>query len=68
MKFIVTFTTDEDGWVIAECPAIPGCVSQGANRAEAEANIKEAIAGCLIVRKEQGLPLVMEVHEVEVAV
>jgi predicted RNase H-like HicB family nuclease len=68
MKFVVTFTTDEDGWIIAECPAIPGCVSQGATREEAEANIKEAIEGCLIVRKEQDLPRVREISEIEVAV
>jgi len=29
MKFIVTLERGEDGWIVAECPAIPGCVSQG---------------------------------------
>ena len=34
----------EDGWIVAECPAIIGCFSQGRDRAEALANIREAIA------------------------
>jgi len=44
MKFQVTIDRDEDGVWIAECPAIPGCVSQGANRKEALRNIEEAIS------------------------
>ena len=39
MKFTVTIQQDEDGVYIAECPSIPGCLSQGATEAEAEANI-----------------------------
>ncbi|TKB61410.1 MAG: type II toxin-antitoxin system HicB family antitoxin, partial [Nitrospira sp.] len=27
MTFTITITRDEDGVYIAECPAIPGCVS-----------------------------------------
>ena len=37
----------EDGWVVAECPAIPGCISQGRDKVEALANIREAIQLCL---------------------
>jgi predicted RNase H-like HicB family nuclease len=36
-----------DGWIVAECPELPGCVSQGKDQAEALANIHEAIAGWL---------------------
>lgn len=68
MKLIVTLRPGEDGWVVAECPAIPGCISQGRTRDEALANIREAIEGCLIVRREQGLPLVVDTAEVEVTV
>lgn len=50
MKFIITIFQDEDGMYIAECPAIPGCVSQGHTEAEAEKNIHEAIKECLQVR------------------
>ncbi len=52
MKFNVTIDRDEDGVWIAECPAIPGCVSQGATRKEALDNVKEAIAICLEVRAD----------------
>jgi predicted RNase H-like HicB family nuclease len=57
MKFATTLDRDEDGIWNAECPSIPGCVSQGGTRDEALANIREAIAACLEVRAEQGLPL-----------
>ncbi len=67
MKFIVTLDRDEDGVWIAECPAIPGCVSQGATRDEAMANVQEAIAACLEVRAERGMPLTVETREVDVA-
>jgi len=57
MKLIVTLESGEDGHIVAECPSIPGCVSQGRTRDEAMANIHEAIRDCLEVRAEQGLPL-----------
>jgi len=66
MKFMTTLDRDEDGVWIAECPAIPGCVSQGQTREEAVANIREAIALCLEIRAERGLPLTLETQQVEV--
>lgn len=68
MKFLVTLFQDEDGVFIAECPAIPGCVSQGQTEAEAEASIREAIRQCLEVRAERGMPLTVRTRQVEVAV
>jgi predicted RNase H-like HicB family nuclease len=68
MKFIITLDRDEDGRWVAECPSIPGCVSQGDTREEALSNIKEAIALCLEVRAEQGMPLTVETQQVDVAV
>ncbi len=68
MKLSVTLDRDEDGVWIAECPAIPGCVSQGKTKAAALKNIEEAIALCLEVRNERGLPLTIETRQVEVAV
>ena len=56
MKFWVTYQ-DEDGVFVAECPAIPGCISQGRTEAEAERNIQEAIKECLEAWAEKGLPL-----------
>ncbi len=67
MTFLVTLDRDEDGAWVAECPQIPGCVSQGQSKDEAVENIKEAIRACLQVRAEQGMPLTMEVRQVEVA-
>jgi len=47
MMFHVTLQRAEDGWIVAECPALPGCVSQGKDEEEALANIKEAITAWL---------------------
>jgi predicted RNase H-like HicB family nuclease len=68
MRFTVTITRDEDGIYIAECPAIPGCVSQGKTEVEAEANIQDAIKQCLDVRAEMGMPLTVTTRQVEVLV
>jgi predicted RNase H-like HicB family nuclease len=54
MRLIITIYQDEDGAFIAECPSIPGCVSQGASEADAEANVRDAIRECLAVRAEMG--------------
>ena len=68
MKLSVTLDRDEDGIWVAECPSIPGCVSQGKTKPAALKNIKEAIVLCLEVRAERGLPLTIETRQVEVAV
>jgi predicted RNase H-like HicB family nuclease len=68
MKVLVTLQTGESGMVVAECPAIPGCVSQGANGAAALTNIREAIEGCLEARAANGVPLTIQVRELDVAV
>jgi len=67
MRFLVTIEQDEAGYYVVECPALPGCLSQGRSREEALANIREAILLSLETRKGQGLPLEVEVAEVEVA-
>ncbi len=43
MTFQVVLEPGEDGWIVAECPALPGCVGQGCTEAEAIGNIREAI-------------------------
>jgi predicted RNase H-like HicB family nuclease len=43
VTFKVVLEPGEDGWVVAECPALPGCISQGKTESEAIANIREAI-------------------------
>lgn len=66
MKFLVTLEKDEAGWIVVECPALPGCVSQGRTADEALKNIREAIEASLETRIANGLPLAMDVAEVEV--
>ena len=66
MKFLITIYQDEDGIFIAECPSIPGCVSQGKTETDAMKNIQEAIKECLEVRAEKGIPLTVTTRQVEV--
>ncbi|HET6511672.1 MAG TPA: type II toxin-antitoxin system HicB family antitoxin [Candidatus Kapabacteria bacterium] len=68
MRFSINIYQDEDGVFIAECPSVPGCVSQGATLEEAETNIKDAIRECLEVRQELGMPLIVHSREVEVSI
>lgn len=67
MKFTVILTLDpDDGGFTAECPGIPGCISEGDTVEESLANIKEAIEGCLESIAAHGQPLPGE-HAVIVA-
>jgi predicted RNase H-like HicB family nuclease len=53
----------EDAYWIAECPSLPGCVSQGTNREEAIANIREAIRGYVAALEADSLPVPAERFE-----
>ncbi len=53
VKVKVLLYPGEDGYIVAECPALPGCASQGQTRDEALANIHEAIEGWLEVQEER---------------
>ncbi len=66
MKFLVTLERDEEGWIVAECPSLLGCVSQGRTIDEALANIREAIELSLETRRELGMTTEIEIAEVEV--
>jgi antitoxin HicB len=70
MKFRIIIEPDEDSIFVAHCPTLPSCISQGATRAEAQANIKEAITGYLESLKKHGEPIPPAITEeiVEVAV
>ncbi len=68
MRFLVNIDRDETGTYVIECPAIPGCVSQGKTEPEALANIREAIEACLESRAANGMPLTVATREVEVSV
>lgn len=53
----------EDGYWVAECPGLSGCISQGGTREEAIVNIKEAIQGYIAALEEDGLPVPEERFE-----
>ena len=69
MKFAITLEQDEDGYIVASCPVLPGCHSRGKTEEEAIANITEAIRGYITSMRKHGEPVPTgEVKEVEVAV
>ena len=69
MKYRIFIEQDEDGIFVAECPALPGCISQGNSRSEAVQNITDAIAGYLESLKKHSEPIPPPISEeiVEVA-
>jgi predicted RNase H-like HicB family nuclease len=56
MRQVLIYPGEDGNWV-AECPSLPGCVSQGATKAEAIGNIKEAIDAYVETLQEDGLPV-----------
>jgi predicted RNase H-like HicB family nuclease len=56
MRQVVIYS-GEDGYWVAECPSLPGCISQGKTKEEAIANIKEAIKGYISALEEDRLPV-----------
>jgi predicted RNase H-like HicB family nuclease len=68
MKLTVSIDQDEDGVYIAECPSIPGCVSQGHTEGEAEASIADASRECLAVRAQLGMPATVATRGIEIVV
>ena len=55
MIFHVTMEPVEDGWIMVECPALPGCISQGKDEEEAMANIKEAITAWMLTEDQNAV-------------
>lgn len=70
MKYRIVIGQDEDGIFIAECPSLPGCISQGKTRREALQNIQDAIKGYLESLKKHNEPVPPSIEEeiVEVAI
>jgi len=56
----------EDGYWVVECPSLPGCISQGQTKADAIANIKEAIEGWIETAKTHGQSVADEDFETQV--
>jgi predicted RNase H-like HicB family nuclease len=54
----------EDGYWVAECPSLPGCISQGKSKEEATQNIKDAIQGYVAALQEDGMPVPEDRFEV----
>ena len=63
MKYRIIIEQDEDGFFVAECPSLPGCVSQGKSREEAVKNIKEAIRGYLESLEKHKEPIPPSIYE-----
>jgi len=68
MELPVILSPGEDGYLVAECPVIPGCISQGRTRAEALRNIREAIELCLEGQAEEGWRLPPEFEMIRLPV
>ena len=62
MRQVVIFPGEDGHWV-AECPSLPGCISQGRTKEEAITNIREAIEGYIAVLQEDRLPVPAERFE-----
>ncbi len=63
MKYRILLEQDEDDTFVAECPSLPGCVSQGKNRKEALVNIKDAIQGYVESLKKHNEPIPSSIDE-----
>lgn len=63
MKYRVLIEQDEDGFFVAECPSLPGCISQGKTREEAIVNIQDAIKGYIESLKEHDEPIPPPIEE-----
>ena len=70
VKLAVVLESDEDGYIVASCPSLLGCHSQGRTKEEAISNIREAIRGYIASMRKHGEPLpdILGVEEVEVPV
>ncbi|HEB72255.1 MAG TPA: type II toxin-antitoxin system HicB family antitoxin [Nitrospirae bacterium] len=63
LRYRVLIEQDEDGVFVAECPTLPGCISQGETRVKALENIKDAIAGYLESLKKRNEPIPPPIEE-----
>jgi predicted RNase H-like HicB family nuclease len=63
MRYRILIEQDENGVCVAECPSLPGCISQGNTRREAISNIHDAIRGYLESLKKHNEPIPPSIQE-----
>lgn len=63
MRYRILIEQDEDGIFVAECPSLPGCISQGKSRKEALSNIQDAIKGYLQSLEKHNEPIPPSINE-----
>jgi antitoxin HicB len=63
VRYRILIEQDEDAMYVAECPSLPGCVSQGKTRQEALKNIQDAIKGYLESLKKHNEPIPPPIEE-----
>jgi len=63
MRYRILIEQDEDGIFVAECPSLPGCVSQGKSRKEALDNVQDAVRGYLESLKKHNEPIPPSIEE-----
>jgi predicted RNase H-like HicB family nuclease len=68
MIFHVTLERAEDDWIVAECPALPGCISQGKDEQEVLENIREAITAWLWAEDQKAVAALPKREEPPVVV
>ena len=63
MRYRILIEQDEDGIFVAECPSLPGCISQGRTRKEALENIQDAMKGYIESLKKHNDPILLSIEE-----
>ena len=66
-QFTVVFEKDEDGRILAICPALQGCYAEGETEAEARAAIQEAIQAHIESRRKHREPIFQEIGSQRIA-
>ena len=69
MRYRILIEQDEDGMYVAECPHLPGCISQGKTRSEALVNIQDAVLGYLksLEKHNDAIPPPIEEELIDIA-
>lgn len=67
-RYKVIYFAGDDGWLVGAAPEVPGCASQGRTVEDLMTNMREAIEGCILGRREMNLPERVEIQEATVTV